>query len=162
MFLKAIYLARLVQSWVYDLELRSWRTTLCGLTEPMKSKTRCYPDGRCRLSYPDNTSTQHPLCKLSPLKYLDAEELYSCCVFGVSICLSVFLFLIQCLCACHVTPGPATNWVSSSSSFLPLNLLSHYFPSSPPLRTSLHRCLSIALSTAWGVPLSAGCMVVLF
>lgn len=107
-------------------------------------------------------SSQHPLCKLSQLKYLDAEELYSCCVFGVSICLSVFLSLIQCLCACHVTPGPATNWVSSSFSFLPLNLLSHYFPSLPPLRTTLHRCLSVALSTAWSVPLSAGRMVVSF
>lgn len=39
---------------------------------------------------------------------------------------------------------------------LPLTL----FPSSPP-PTSLHRCLSVALSTAWSVPLSAGCMVVI-
>lgn len=40
------------------------------------------------------------------------------CLVCPSICLSVFLSLIQCLCACHVTPGPATNWVSPSFSFL--------------------------------------------
>lgn len=75
--------------------------------------------------------------------------------------ISLFLSLIQCLCACHVTPGPATNWVSPSFSFLSLNATSHTLPPSPP-PTSLHRCLSVALSTAWSVPLSAGCMVVIF
>lgn len=74
--------------------------------------------------------------------------------------ISLFLSFIQCLCACHITPGPATNWVSPSFSFLSLNASSHTLPpSSPP--TSLHRCLSVALSTAWSVPLSAGCMVVI-
>lgn len=79
---------------------------------------------------------------------------------------SSFPCLIQCLCACHVTPGPATNWVSPS--FYPppptpsLNATSLILP--PPHHpppTSLHRCLSVALSTAWSVPLSTGCMVVI-
>ena len=99
-------------------------------------------------------------------------ELCTCvlCV-GVSICLSVCLChlsvslslsLIQCLCACHVTPGPATNWVSPSFLLPLLSMLTSLtlLPPSPP-PASLHRCLSVALSTAWSVPLSAGCMVVI-
>ena len=89
-----------------------------------------------------------------------------CVLESPSVCLctslSLFLSLIQCLCACHVTPGPATNWVSPSFSPSLLSMLTSLalLPPSPP-PASLHRCLSVALSTAWSVPLSAGCMVVI-
>lgn len=78
------------------------------------------------------------------------------------LCISLFLSssLLQCLCGCNVRPYPATNWVSPSVSFFFLIATFHTRPSSLPC-TLLHRCISVALSTAWSVPLSAGCMVVL-
>lgn len=97
---------------------------------------------------------------------INREVFFLCkvCLVFPSVCLyiSLFLSLVQCVCACHVTPGPATNWVSPSF-FLPLFkcYLSHTTSPITPPPTSLHRCLSVALSTAWSVPLSAGCMVVI-
>ena len=96
------------------------------------------------------------------MKFYFCVSRVSCFHQSVYVSLYVFLplFLIQCVCACYVTPGPAANWVSPSFSILSLNATTHTLPPSPP-PTSLHRCLSVALSTAWSVPLSAGCMVVL-
>lgn len=47
------------------------------------------------------------------------------------LCVSLLLSLIQCLCACHVTPDPATNWVSPSFSFLSF-VMPPFAPLPPP------------------------------